>query len=199
MASAVAIREPGWLNLPNALTLSRVGLGLACLWPLAAAEQRAALGLAFALMAAAEATDLFDGVAARGLGAVTAIGKILDPMADSMYRLTIFAAFVQNGWMPAWLMCVFILRDIGVSYLRIVAQQNAIPVAARFSGKAKAVAQGAAQLFAVGVGAFGLDALTPLRLPALMLAAFVTAYSLIDYAVAMLGPRPVAGKADASR
>jgi CDP-diacylglycerol--glycerol-3-phosphate 3-phosphatidyltransferase len=174
-----------WLNWPNALTLSRVVIGAVCLAPLTNASP-GALTIAFGLMIVAELTDFLDGMVARATGAVTEAGQILDPMADSMYRLIIFAAFVQNGWMGAWLMAVFLVRDVGVAYCRIIATSRNKPVSARFSGKAKAVVQGAAQLFVVGVAAFQLDALRPFTSPALYLAAAVTAYSLFDYATAML-------------
>jgi CDP-diacylglycerol--glycerol-3-phosphate 3-phosphatidyltransferase len=183
----MATSETRWLNWPNGLTLSRVVFGLACLAPLASGE-RALIVLAFILMLAAELTDFLDGYVARLTNTVTPAGKILDPMADSMYRLTIFAAFVQNAWMPAWMFCVFIIRDVGVAYCRVVAQERGIPVASRFSGKAKAVVQGAAQLFVVGVMAFGLDGLAPWRQAVLGLAAAVTLYSLVDYAMAMVSP-----------
>jgi phosphatidylglycerophosphate synthase len=95
--------------------------------------------------------------------------------------------------MPAWLMAVFLVRDVGVSYCRIIATSRNQPVAARFSGKAKAVVQGVAQLFVVGVAAFQLTALQTLASPLLYLAAAVTAFSLFDYAAAMLSPKPKAG------
>lgn len=181
-----------WLNWPNALTLSRVVFGFACLAPLASTDP-SWLVLALALMIVAELTDFLDGFVARATGAVTDAGKILDPMADSMYRLIIFAAFVQNGWMPAWMMAVFVVRDVAVAYCRIIAMKSGLPVAARASGKIKAVAQGAAQLFVVAVAAFQLDALRPFATPALYLAAAVTAYSLVDYATAMLGAKRADG------
>ncbi|MEJ0023094.1 MAG: CDP-alcohol phosphatidyltransferase family protein [Alphaproteobacteria bacterium] len=118
--------KSGWANLPNALTLSRVAIGAVCLAPLAT-NTPASLTIAFALMIAAELTDFLDGLVARATGAVTDAGKILDPMADSMYRLIIFAAFVQNAWAPAWLLAVFIVRDIGVAYCRIIAMSRNQP------------------------------------------------------------------------
>jgi CDP-diacylglycerol--glycerol-3-phosphate 3-phosphatidyltransferase len=186
-----AVGKSAWLNWPNALTLSRVLIGVLCLAPLASPSP-VWLALAFALMGAAELTDFLDGLVARATGAVTDAGKILDPMADSMYRLIIFAAFVQNDWMPAGMMAVFVIRDVGVAYCRIIAISKLMPVASRFSGKAKAVTQAAAQLFTVGVAAFQLDFFRPFVTPLLYMAAAVTAYSLIDYAAAMLAPQPKA-------
>lgn len=183
----------GWLNLANAVTLSRIPLGLICLVPLALMS-REALWAAFAVMILAELTDLFDGMIARARNQVTAAGKILDPMADSIYRLTIFAAFVQNGWMPAWLLCVFIIRDVAVAYIRIVGVQSGVSPASRFSGKAKAVAQAGAQLLVVAAFASGLDNADELAPLALYAAAATTLYSLLDYAGGML--KGASGKAE---
>ncbi len=187
-----------WLNAPNVLTLSRVVLGFACLAPLTAMTREGFL-IALAIMVVAELTDLFDGMVARATNSVTDSGKILDPMADSIYRLTIFSAFVQNDWMPAWLLCVFILRDVSVAYVRIGAVQKGTTPASRMSGKIKAVAQGGAQVLAVAVFAFALDNLTPFVPALLYAAAAVTLYSLVDYAFGMLKSTPSAGKADQSK
>lgn len=184
MSETTRAPEP-WLNLPNMVTLSRIVLGLICLIPLAAMS-REALWIALAIMALAELTDLFDGMLARARNAVTATGKILDPMADSIYRLTIFAAFVQNGWMPAWLFCIFIIRDVAVAYMRIIGVQSGVSPAARWSGKVKAVVQAAAQLSVVAAFAFGLDSAPQLVPLVLYAAAAVTLYSLFDYAGGML-------------
>lgn len=181
------VAPAGWLNWPNALTLSRVGLGALCLIPLAS-DAEGALLLAFALMVAAELTDFLDGFVARLTNSVSEAGKILDPMADSMYRLMIFAAFVENNWMPAWMLAIFIVRDVGVAYTRIIASRHGGSVASRFSGKAKAVAQGAAQLWVVGALAFGVAALQSFSQTLLLIAAAVTLYSLVDYAAGMLKP-----------
>jgi CDP-diacylglycerol--glycerol-3-phosphate 3-phosphatidyltransferase len=174
------------MSLPNAITLSRVFLGAACLWLLTAGQQEL-LKIGLAVMVIAELTDFLDGLAARLTGKVSELGKILDPMADSMYRLTVFAAFTQVGWMPAWMLAIFIVRDVGVAYIRNMALQEGLSVAARFSGKAKAVVQGAAQIFAVAVAAFNLEQLQIFIWPALCLAAAVTLYSLGDYAGAVRG------------
>lgn len=184
-----------WLNAPNILTLSRVVLGFLCLAPLTAMTRDGFI-IAIALMVLAELTDLFDGMVARATNSVTDSGKILDPMADSIYRLTIFSAFVQNDWMPAWLLCVFILRDVSVAYVRIGAVQKGVTPASRMSGKIKAVAQGVAQILVVAVFAFSLDNMTPFVPLLLYAAAAVTLYSLVDYALGMLKSGPSATKAD---
>jgi phosphatidylglycerophosphate synthase len=62
----------------------------------------------------------------RVTGSVSELGKILDPMADSMYRLMVFAAFTQVGWMPAWMLAIFIVRDVGVAYIRNMALRGIV-------------------------------------------------------------------------
>ena len=176
----------GWLNAPNIVTLSRVVLGAVAIFCLTSHDPTL-LVLAVVLMVLAEFTDFLDGYVARLTRSVTDVGKVLDPMADSMYRLMIFAAFVQVGWMGAWLLAVFVVRDIGVSYARLVALQSGRTVSSRFSGKAKAIAQGVVQIYVATVAAFSLDSLQPLCTPFLLIAAAVTVYSLVDYVLAMTG------------
>jgi CDP-diacylglycerol--glycerol-3-phosphate 3-phosphatidyltransferase len=180
------------LNAPNLVTLSRVVFGVVAIFCLVSHDQGLMIA-GVALMALAELTDFLDGYVARLTRQVTDMGKVLDPMADSMYRLMIFGAFVQAGWMGAWLLAVFVVRDIGVSYARMIAMQNGRPVSARFSGKLKAVVQGIAQIYVAAVMALHLDNLAPLCAPLLYIAAAVTFYSLVDYVMALTG-RPSSSK-----
>lgn len=175
-----------WLNAPNLVTLSRVVLGFAAIFCITSLDQ-GLIVIGVMLMVAAEVTDFLDGYVARLTRSVSSIGKVLDPMADSMYRLMIFGAFVEAAWMHAWLLAVFVIRDIGVSYARMIAMQRHRPVSARFSGKLKALVQGAAQIFVASVMAFDLDILQSFCTPFLYIAAVVTIYSLVDYVVAMTG------------
>ena len=90
-----------------------------------------------------ELSDIFDGVIARRSNQVTELGKILDPMADSIVRLSIFLAFTQGiVKLPVLLVLVFVARDAMISTLRTLCALNGIALAARFSGKMKAILQG---------------------------------------------------------
>src|SRR5205085_953924 len=103
------------------------------------------LALPFVLLAlviVAELTDLFDGMAARRRNQVTELGKILDPMADSIFRLSVFLAFTQGiVALPLWLVLLFFYRDSIISMLRTICALRGFTLAARFSGKVKAVVQ----------------------------------------------------------
>jgi CDP-diacylglycerol--glycerol-3-phosphate 3-phosphatidyltransferase len=110
-------------------------------------------------------------------------------MADSLYRVSVFTAFAANRWMPVWMFLIMLWRDVSVSYLRVVAEQRIGTLAARQSGKWKAVAQGVAQILVVAVYAWWGTAIPPemhkLLWAALFIATLVTAWSLIDYASAV--------------
>ena len=149
---------------------------------------------AFVLMILAELSDGIDGYVARRYEQVSSVGKILDPMADSLYRMSVFTAFAANQWLPIWMFLIMLWRDVSVSYLRVVAEQKMGTLGARASGKWKAIAQGAAQLLVVFVYAVWAPALTKdmqlLIWTALLAATLVTAWSLLDYALIVLKKRP---------
>jgi len=108
------------------------------------------LGLAVLI----ELSDLFDGMIARARGEVTDFGKIFDPVADSVSRQTVFISFMVAGIIPWWMYLIFFYRDAFMQLLRIVCASNGLVLAARWSGKLKAVLQGVAT-FAVLVIVWG--------------------------------------------
>ncbi len=178
----------GLWTLPNAITWYRVVAAVPIILLLVSGSN-AALWAALALMIVAEVSDGIDGWVARRYGQVSAVGKILDPMADSLYRVSVFTAFAANRWMPVWMFLIMLWRDISVSYLRVVAEQKIGTLAARQSGKWKAVAQGIAQILVVAVYAWCGTGLPPemqrLLWWTLFIATVVTAWSLVDYALAV--------------
>lgn len=90
-----------------------------------------------------ELSDLFDGMIARNFGQVTPLGQLLDPMADSLTRTSIFLVFTQGPVsLPIILPILLIYRDVLVGYLRSLVALNGKALAARRSGKVKAVLQG---------------------------------------------------------
>lgn len=88
-----------------------------------------------------EISDGIDGFVARKFNQVTDMGKYLDPLADSMSRLTIFLSFLLAGLIPWWMFLIFLYRDITVSGVRIFAIKEGTVVSARISGKLKAIFQ----------------------------------------------------------
>lgn len=96
------------------------------------------------LLCVSELSDVFDGFFARRFGQVTDLGKILDPMADSIARISVFLTFTQGiVQLPLLLVFIFLYRDSVVSTLRTVCALRGYALAARPSGKLKAVIQAA--------------------------------------------------------
>ncbi len=135
------------LKLPLILTMGRIFISPLFLIFYLKYEK---LGISFqalpfilmALLALSELSDLFDGYLARKLNLVTELGKILDPMADSITRLTMILTFTQGVIdLPLLLVFVFIYRDTMIGTLRTICALKGRTLAARVSGKIKAVLQ----------------------------------------------------------
>jgi len=138
------------LGLANFLTLTRVILSP---FFLLIYLHHDALGLSstmlpFALLGlliVLELSDAFDGFFARRFGEVSDLGKILDPMADSVARIAMFLAFTYPPVnIPVFFVFLIIWRDSIVSMLRTICALRGYALAARKSGKIKAVGQAAA-------------------------------------------------------
>jgi CDP-diacylglycerol--glycerol-3-phosphate 3-phosphatidyltransferase len=95
-----------------------------------------------------ELSDAFDGHIARSRNQVTDFGKVFDPVSDSLSRQTIFLSFLVTGIIPWWLFIIFFYRDAFLQLLRIVCASGGFVLAARKSGKLKAILQ--------GIGTFGV-------------------------------------------
>jgi CDP-diacylglycerol--glycerol-3-phosphate 3-phosphatidyltransferase len=104
------------------------------------------------LLAISELSDAIDGYFARRFNQVTDLGKILDPMADSISRISIFLTFTQAPvHLPLLLVFIFLYRDSVVSTLRTVCALRGFALAARSSGKIKAAVQATAAFIILGL------------------------------------------------
>lgn len=123
-------------NKVNLLSFSRIILSFISVMLLLTGDVHLIL-ISFAIMAISEATDLIDGNVARREGIVTDLGKILDPMSDSISRFLYFFAFAYHGLFPIWFLIIFYLRDIAVAKIRLTSSLSGFVMGARFSGKLK--------------------------------------------------------------
>jgi len=127
-------------NLANNLSLIRIVFALIATYMIMTKDITAIM-IAIILIAYSELTDMFDGYIARRDNIVTDIGKLLDPLSDSVSRFLFFFAFGYIGLFPIWLVLALFLRDIIVAYIRTYVSLSGIAMGARFSGKLKAVVQ----------------------------------------------------------
>lgn len=140
------------------------------------------------LLILCELSDIFDGIMARRSNQVTELGKILDPMADSVVRISILLCFTQPMVdLPLLLVFVFILRDSVISMLRTICALRGKALAARFSGKLKAVFQAIAIFLIVILmipyshGIISLSTLQNTSFWIVVVTALYTVFSGIEY------------------
>jgi CDP-diacylglycerol---glycerol-3-phosphate 3-phosphatidyltransferase len=187
------------MKVPNILTLSRLCLAPAFLWAFLAGTP-AGNWWALALALFFEATDLADGFLARRMQQTSQLGKILDPLADSVSRFTIFLGFLVQGYASVWAIACIFWRDSIVSTVRILAASQGVIVSARISGKVKAVVQGIAICVILGAICLHEELGTPMdevrghSSKLMWFVAGVTLLSLVDY---LLGNRKVLASLDA--
>lgn len=142
------------------------------------------------LLTVSELSDAFDGYLARKYNQVTDLGKILDPMADSIARTSMFLAFTQGPVrLPVFLIFVFLYRDCMISTLRTVCALKGYALAASRGGKIKTVMQAIAAyliLFFMIFNSLGFLSLASLQNYSFFvvgIAAIYTVYTGIEYLV----------------
>ncbi len=128
------------MNLPNRLTLLRVGLSFVLI-VLLMREGLAAKISALGVFVLACLTDLWDGRLARRNGWVTDFGVLMDPIADKVLVLSAFVAFVQLQVAPAWMVVLIATREFLVTGVRLFAFGKGHVLPAEAAGKHKTVSQ----------------------------------------------------------
>ncbi len=140
---------PG-LSLANQLTLSRLALGPLFL-VVYLTGWKYAIEAAFLVAVIIEATDVLDGAVARSRKQVSDVGKLLDPMSDTISRLSYYIGFLVMGLAAAWMIAIMVYRDVVVAYLRVFSALTGTAMGRRTSGKWKGILQGATALCVLGL------------------------------------------------
>jgi CDP-diacylglycerol--glycerol-3-phosphate 3-phosphatidyltransferase len=131
------------MTVSNAITVSRILLSpvfvaLLVLCDRLGPGRNAALVVLWIVYFLIEFSDLADGFLARRLNQESELGKVLDPFADSLSRLSCFLAFTVAGILPLWIFMVVLYRDMWVNFLRLLTAKRGILQGARLTGKIKA-------------------------------------------------------------
>ena len=95
-------------HLPNLICLFRIAL----VWPIVQALWAGRYALALALLLVAAISDGLDGFLAKHFGWQSALGKVLDPLADKMLLVAIFVECTWLGLVPWWLTAAAVARDV---------------------------------------------------------------------------------------
>lgn len=155
--SGVPPGPPPLLNVANVLTGVRLLLVPVFLWALYA-EAGQSLGwryTATAVFAIAAITDRFDGELARARGLVTAFGTLADPIADKALTGAALVGLSTLHLLPWWVTIVIMVRELGITVLRLLVLRHGIIPASR-GGKAKTLVQA----IAIGLYLLPLDGLS---------------------------------------
>lgn len=99
------------LTVPNLLSFLRIVLIPVFVWLIV--DEDTTLG-GIVLFAVVAATDWVDGFAARRLGQVSELGKILDPVADRLAIAAGLVALAIRGAFPWWAAALILARDAAV-------------------------------------------------------------------------------------
>jgi CDP-diacylglycerol--glycerol-3-phosphate 3-phosphatidyltransferase len=129
------------MNVPNALTLSRIFLVPLLLTVLLTKNVPHKEIIAVAIVLIAAATDWFDGYLARRLQQVSNVGMLLDPIADKLLVSSVLISMVETHQVAAWMVVIIVSREFAVTGLRSIAQAAGATIAASDLGKTKMVMQ----------------------------------------------------------
>ena len=142
-ADTPGLRAAVFANLPNILTLLRIGAIPLLVWLMRDPSARASF-VTFTVYLLASLTDFLDGYLARRYALVTPLGKLLDPLADKLLvvsALIMLAMVDRRPGIPDWLLVIIVGRELGVTGLRSIAASEGIVLAAESSGKIKMILQ----------------------------------------------------------
>jgi CDP-diacylglycerol--glycerol-3-phosphate 3-phosphatidyltransferase len=121
---------------PNKLTLFRIAV-VPIIIILLLFPDRICTFIAAILFSAAAITDYLDGFYARKRGLVSTLGKVMDPVADKLLVSSAFIMLASLGWVPAWMACIIIGRELAVTGLRNIIAQKGEDISASNLGKYK--------------------------------------------------------------
>lgn len=160
-----------YFNLPNYLTMGRIALVpvlmvlLAQIGPEHSERYNFTMGLVTAgVFILAALSDLVDGYYARKHQINSLFGKYFDPLADKLMILAAMIMLIPLGRIPAWVVVLFLGREITITALRGIASAEELEIPADQWGKKKTLLQTIAvaaliiyyPLFGIKAYAFGI-------------------------------------------
>jgi CDP-diacylglycerol--glycerol-3-phosphate 3-phosphatidyltransferase len=188
------------MNTPNKLTVSRLVMApiffIAFHLPIWVDSRLSKLSaiLIIILWVLTELSDLLDGQIARRANLVTDLGRVMDPFADTISRMTYFVCFISVSMMPIWAFILIMWRELSILFVRMLMMGKGAAVPANIWGKSKAVLyaiSGALGILAVNLGiwapASALSAVVQKSLnPVFALAAAASVISFLTYVKAII-------------
>ncbi len=163
-APAAPQGEAGLFTVPNLITLARLCAVPAAVWLML--QHR--LDLAFLVFVGAGISDAVDGWIARAWNARSALGALLDPIADKALLVSVYVTLAAINVLPDWLAILVVFRDLLIVGGVILLWMLGMPARIRpiLVSKANTVAQIALAALALLLAGFALSA--PLLLDAMI-------------------------------
>jgi CDP-diacylglycerol--glycerol-3-phosphate 3-phosphatidyltransferase len=124
-------------NHPNGLTVIRIATIPLIILLFSFPSNRFLVLLAALVFSSAAVTDYLDGFLARRQGKVTFLGMALDPVADKLLTSSAFIMLAAHGWVPAWMVCIIVGRELAITGLRSVIAAKGVDISASRLGKLK--------------------------------------------------------------
>lgn len=182
-------------NIPNILSALRILLAPVFLL-MYLQDELVWRSLSIAVFAIAAVTDYFDGYIARTYKAESQSGVFLDPLADKILTISGFLClpFLDPVQFPWWAVLLIILRDLVITFLRVIADHRKMPMKTRFTAKLKTLVQMVFLYMALLTGVFlqadifitsYLDILMQTDIPfwCMITVTLLTLYSGVEYLV----------------
>ena len=98
------------LGIPNILSILRLVL-IPAFVIIYFADIRYSGVIAALVLIISGITDVLDGIIARRFNMTSALGQILDPLADKLTQATISICLVVRDVAPLWILCLLILKE----------------------------------------------------------------------------------------
>lgn len=130
------LKKGEFWNAANTITVVRMFL-VPVVMMLLMFESEQNCVIAMVLFVVAALSDLVDGYLARKYHLESIIGAFLDPLADKLLVIGVMVLLIPLGRIPAWMVALFVLRDVTITALRGIAASEGMIIAASRWGKYK--------------------------------------------------------------
>jgi len=130
----VPSRDAGWRTIPNLISLLRLLCVPIFVWLLLGASMPLSAAI---LLGVLGGTDWVDGWIARKYDQGSAIGQVLDPVADRILLITAAVTLLIDGAVPLWIAALVLFREALISIaVLVLAAAGARRIEVQWVGKA---------------------------------------------------------------
>jgi len=158
------------MTLPNIITLARLFLVPVIVYFLVIGNY----DLSFYLFVIAGISDAVDGFIAKTFNSVSALGEILDPIADKVLLVALFVTLGIQAHLPAWIVILVASRDVMIAGAVVISPLLGVEASTRplFLSKINTTLQIILTSVVLGTLAFELDMMGTVTVLSILVAVF---------------------------